>query len=111
MLGFLTSIHPILLAFPHPAPGLIKARDLRKHINKRVKIRGWWVTSRTIPTIKDELMQFITFEDETDIFETVLFPDIYRRFSKKIGIKEACLLTGRVIEEFGAVVLEVKKII
>ncbi|MGA1826146.1 MAG: DNA polymerase III subunit alpha [bacterium] len=110
MLGFLTSIHPILLAFPQPDQGCVKARDLRKHIKKTVTIRGWWVTSRTIPTIKDELMQFITFEDETDIFETVLFPDIYRTVSKKIGMKEACLLTGRVMEEFGAVVLEVKAI-
>ena len=73
MLGFLTSIHPITLAFPNPDSPLVKACDMRKHINEVVKIRGWWVTSRTVPTVKGDMMQFITFEDETDLFETVLF--------------------------------------
>jgi len=106
----LTSVHPITLAFPHPDLTLIKAYDLRKHINKVVKIRGWWVTSRTVPTIKGDIMEFITFEDETDIFETVLFPDVYVRYSKMFSDRMAFLLTGKVVEDFGAVVLEVKKI-
>ena len=110
MLGFLTSVHPITLAFPHSDQTLIKACDLRRHINKVVKIRGWWVTSRTVPTIKGDIMQFITFEDETDIFETVLFPNMYARYSKLFGDRMAFLLTGKVMEDFGAVVLEVKTI-
>jgi len=110
MLGFLTSIHPISLAFFHADPNLIKAYDLRRHINKVVKVRGWWVTSRTVPTTKGDIMQFITFEDETDIFETVLFTDIYARYSKIFGDRMAFLFTGKVVENFGAIILEVKKI-
>ena len=109
-IGFLTSSHPITLAFPHSPQGIIKACDLRKHINKIVKICGWWVTSKTVPTIKGDPMQFITFEDETDIFETILFPDAYLKFSRMLGTKPAFLITGKVIEEFGAIMLEVKRI-
>ena len=55
-------------------------------------------------------MQFVTFEDETDIFETILFPDAYLKFSRMLETKPAFLITGKVIEEFGAIMLEVKRI-
>ena len=110
MLGFLTSTHPITLAFPQSAAGSIKACQLKDHIKRMVRIHGWWVTSRTVPTTRGDTMQFITFEDEADIFETVLFPDVYRTYSKIMGLKAAFLITGKVVEDFGAVMLEVKKI-
>jgi error-prone DNA polymerase len=56
-------------------------------------------------------MQFVTFEDETSLFETVLFPAVYSRFYHMPGSDRAAFhLTGKVVEEFGAITLEVKKI-
>lgn len=110
MLGFLTSVHPLTLISPQrTAKGLIKACQLKSHLHQLVSIYGWWVTSRTVPTVKSEIMQFITFEDETDIFETVVFPDVYGQVLRLAGKSLAFQILGRVVEEFGAVILELRK--
>ena len=55
-------------------------------------------------------MQFVTFEDETGICETVLFPEPYSKFIRFLMIKEAFFITGKVMEEFGAVSVEVIRV-
>jgi len=54
-------------------------------------------------------MQFLTFEDETGLIETVFFPDVYRRFSQSIDWGRPYLLDGLVEENFGAVTLTVER--
>ena len=55
-------------------------------------------------------MEFVTFEDETGIFETVFFPDVYRRYSSLLAWQTAFLVEGRVTEEFDVAVVEVSAI-
>jgi error-prone DNA polymerase len=110
MLGFLSSAHPITLVQRRAAPGVVKINAIARHIGRVVRFWGWCVTSRTVATKYGESMQFITFEDETGIGETVLFPDTYQRFVRQLGRQEAFLVTGKVMEEFGAVTVEVRAV-
>jgi DNA polymerase-3 subunit alpha/error-prone DNA polymerase len=109
-LGFLTSVHPITLAPRDPGRRCVKVRDLRAHIHGQVTVFGWCITSKTVPTKEGESMQFITFEDETGVVETVMFPEAYRQFARYVSWQAAFYISGRVFEEYGAVQLEVRNI-
>ena len=61
----------------------ILAKDLGKHVGRTVRLVGFLVTLKEAVTIKGDPMEFVSFEDETDIFETVFFPETYRRFSPR----------------------------
>ncbi len=52
-------------------------------------------------------MEFITFEDETALMETVFFPQTYRRFCHLLRSNRPYLLEGLVEEDYGAVTLTV----
>jgi DNA polymerase-3 subunit alpha/error-prone DNA polymerase len=55
-------------------------------------------------------MSFLTFEDETAIYETVIFPPVYERYGKLLFDQQPLLVSGRVASEWGAVSLEVEKV-
>jgi error-prone DNA polymerase len=47
-------------------------------------------------------MEFVSFEDQTAIFETVFFPQAFQRFCQGVGMGRAYLLYGRVESDYGA---------
>jgi DNA polymerase-3 subunit alpha/error-prone DNA polymerase len=55
-------------------------------------------------------MSFLTFEDETALYETVIFPKVYDRYSRLLFDQAPLLVYGRACEDNGAVSVEVKKI-
>jgi error-prone DNA polymerase len=86
---------------------VIPARDLERYTGRTVKVAGILVTAKTVLTKNAELMQFVSFEDETAIFETVLFPRVYKRNVLKLSNQQPYVLTGRVDAEFGVISLNV----
>ena len=64
-------------------------------------------------TLKDEPMEFATFDDGHGLVETVLFPAVYRARAHVLFDQGPFLLRGKIEEEFGAVtltVLDVKRV-
>ena len=55
-------------------------------------------------------MEFVSFEDETAIFETTFFPKAYQRFCQILDMNRAYLLTGRVQEQYGTVSVNVEDV-
>lgn len=110
-LGFLLSAHPIE---PYERAmrgrGVIPARDLDRHVGRRVRVLGWHVTSKLIETGKHEPMEFRGFEDTTALFDVTLFPEAYRRFCHLLTTDRPFLLTGKVEEEFGVSSLVVEHV-
>ena len=110
-LGFLLSAHPIE---PYERAmrgrGVIPARDLDRHVGRRVRVLGWHVTSKLIETGKHEPMEFRGFEDTTALFDATLFPDAYRTFCHLLTTDRPFLLTGKVEEEFGVSSLVVEHV-
>lgn len=110
-LGFLLSAHPIE---PYERAmrgrGVIPARDLERHVGRRVRVLGWHVTSKLIETGKHEPMEFRGFEDTTALFDATLFPDAYRKFCHLLATDRPFLLTGKVEEDFGVCSLVVERV-
>jgi error-prone DNA polymerase len=109
--GFIVSIHPM----EHyrrriNKRDVIYAKDLTGFIGKRVKTAGIMITAKTVLTKDERLMQFISFEDETAIYETVFFPEVYKKFSRLLLSQRPYILSGKVDEEFGVISLNVNGI-
>ncbi len=107
-LGFLADCHPLTLLTGHPLlRGSIKADNLPVYIGKKVKLAGWLISGKTVSTRHGEAMEFITFEDETALVETIFFPQTYRRYCHLLRSNRPYLLEGLAEEDYGAVTLTV----
>ena len=108
LFGFIASIHPMDYYRKFiDDQGVLPAVELGQHTGRTVKVAGILVTTKTVMTKKDELMQFISFEDETAIFETVFFPRVFKKNALRLWNQAPYILTGRVDSEFGVISLNV----
>jgi len=110
-LGFLCDRHPMTL-FDDAVTrsGSIPAKDIRRHVGRRVRVAGWLITGKKVRTKRGDTMEFLTFEDDTDLVETTFFPDTYERFCHLLDWGRPYLLSGLVEENWGAVTLTVEKV-
>jgi error-prone DNA polymerase len=109
--GFPVSIHPMEHWRKKVRDGrVILGKDVGKHVGETVRVAGILITAKTVLTKRNDLMQFISFEDETAIFETVFFPKTYSRFSRSLENQRPYVLTGRVDSEFGVASLNVREV-
>ena len=83
-------------------------RELPEKIGRPVHIYGYVVTTKDSQTKSKELMQFGSFLDrEGQVFDTVHFPAVARRFPfRGRGFYE---IRGTVTEDFGVMVVEVTR--
>ncbi len=111
VLGFLISRHPLSLyegILRHLT--YVRACDLKKYIGREVPVIGWLITGKVVHTKNSEPMEFISFEDTTAIYETVFFPEVYRKFCRMLSNVRPYMLRGSVEEDYGAISLTVKHI-
>jgi len=52
-------------------------------------------------------MEFVSFEDETGLYDATLFPNVYRRTCHLLETNQAYVVQGIVEEHFAAVTLTV----
>jgi len=111
ILGFLISRHPLTL-YKDRLKNLnyVLAKDLPLFAGKNITTIGWLVTRKMTRTKKDQMMEFISFEDTTAIYETVFFPKAYTKFCYMLSHSRPYILKGKVEEEFGAVTLNVSQV-
>ncbi len=107
-LGFVTDTHPMRLH----EDDLVRFRlcpstELPRHVGKYVLMAGMLTTAKPVHTIKDEPMEFATFDDGHGLIETVLFPRVYRERGHVLFDQGPFLFRGKVEEEFGAVTVTV----
>jgi error-prone DNA polymerase len=107
-LGFTTDVHPMRLH----ADDLRRFRvcpstELHRHVGEHVLAAGMLTTAKPVHTLKDEPMEFATFDDGDGLIETVLFPDVYRDRGHVLFDQGPFIFRGKVEEEFGAVTLTV----
>jgi DNA polymerase III alpha subunit len=88
----------------------VKACDLHRHVGQHVTTIGWLVTGKTVQTKDGDPMKFVSFEDTTGIYETVLFPKVYNQFCHMLNEMRPYLLKGKVEQDFTAVTLTVSGI-
>ena len=77
------------------APAIF-ADALARHAGRRVTIVGFLTTTKRVRTKHAEPMMFLTLEDETDIYDVVLFPRIYQRCGGRLTDRGPYVVTGRI---------------
>ncbi len=75
-------------------PSVIKAADKDKHRGRKVKMIGWYMTSKRIRTKKGDIMKFLSLEDMTGTFEAVIFPKVYSRCAEQTMSMGPYLIEG-----------------
>ena len=68
------------------------------------------VTEKVVSTKKGEPMEFVTFEDQTSLYDATLFPDTYRQYCHLLASNQAYLVTGVVEEHFATVTVTVTQL-
>jgi error-prone DNA polymerase len=107
-LGFVTDTHPMRLHEDDLARfRLCPSTELPRHVGKYVLMAGMLTTAKPVHTVKDEPMEFATFDDGHGLIETVLFPQVYRDRGHVLFDQGPFLFRGKVEEEFGAVTVTV----
>ncbi|MGH7557886.1 MAG: hypothetical protein ACREMD_08980 [Gemmatimonadota bacterium] len=66
------------------APAIVAA-DLARHRGQRVTLVGYLTTTKRVRTKHAEPMMFLTLEDETALYDVVLFPRAYQRYGAWLG--------------------------
>jgi len=108
-LGCVVSVHPLELFERHfEGIRLTKATDLQRHVGRRIKLAGWQVTRKRLRTKHGDPMCFVTYEDTSGLYETVIFPREYNRLAPIISASGPFLVIGEVAEELGALTLTVQ---
>ena len=88
----------------------IRSPDIPRYKGQKVWIAGILVTGKEVATKKSEPMIFVSFEDEDAVFETVLFPDSFRRHYPLLDDGWAFLVFGRIEEDLGALAISVESL-
>ena len=76
-------------------------------MGRHVLVAGMLTTAKPVHTLKDEPMEFATFDDGHGLIETVLFPDVYRERGHVLFDQGPFIFRGKVEEDFGAITLTV----
>jgi len=82
-------------------------RHLNQYIGQHVTLAGWLVTEKMAETKHGEPMEFLTFEDQTAMYDATLFPDAYRRYCHLLSAEKGYIVRGVVEESFGTVTLTI----
>lgn len=108
VLGFLCDRHPLsLFRGATVLRNTIRSGDLPSRVGKQVAMAAWPVCHKTVHARNGKRMGFFTFEDETGLIETVLFPDVYERCIHRLAADGPVILSGTPENPWGAVVLHV----
>ena len=75
---------------------IIKAAEMKNNHGRKVRMFGWYMTSKRISTKKGEVMKFLSLEDLTGTFEAILFPNVYARVAEKTLSMGPYVVEGRV---------------
>ncbi len=102
LFGYMISQHPLqFFDAAVTAKDIIKSADMFKYHNRKIKMIGWYMTSKRIKTSKGDIMKFLSLEDLTGTFEAVIFPKAYSQFAELTMSMGPYVIEGKVDAESG----------
>ncbi len=107
--GFPISEHPLTPWLSLFAGKIKKARDIPQYVSKTIQLAGVLITTKITATHKREPMEFLTLEDETDIYECVMFPDAFARYGDLLNWEKLLIIRGKVEVSFGVYTITIEK--
>jgi len=112
-LGFLRNRHPLALWKDEvmAVKYRVKASRIAEYVGQNVKMIGWPVAQKEVWTKDGLAMNFLSLEDETGLYETVIFPQVYEKYAKLLFDQQPLLVYGRVTNDEGAVSVEINRLL
>ncbi len=107
--GCPVSEQPLTLLLPLYKGKIKKAKDIPKYAGKTIQLAGVLIATKVTSTWKQEPMEFITLEDETNIYECVMFPDTFAEYGDLLNWEKLFIIRGRVEESFGVYTITIEK--
>ena len=110
-MGFTTTCHPVQLARENLcARGVFSTSTLLQFENgTKVKVAGEAVVKQKPPTAKG--IVFLSLEDEEGIVNTVLMPQIFKKYRRLVLDKTFLLVEGTIERRYGAINVMVDKVL
>ena len=108
--GFPISTHPLAKYRPMLSHKIKYAKDIKNNIGQSIYLLGIYITSKKSKTRKSEPMEFLTLEDESDIYECVLFPNVFEECGDLLHWETLFIIRGRVEESYGVCSVTIEKI-
>jgi DNA polymerase III alpha subunit len=108
--GFPVSQHPLQKYLSILDGHAKKAKDIPKYEGKTIDLAGVLITRKLTSTRKQEPMEFVTFEDETDIYECVMFPDSFKEYADLLNWETLFIVRGKVESSFGVFTITIEKL-
>jgi error-prone DNA polymerase len=109
--GFPISEHPLLNYLPYLGTHIKKAKDIHLCKGKTIALAGIAITLKITATRNGQPMEFVTFEDETDLYECVMFPETYKTFGDLLNWETLFLIQGKVEEAYSVYTVTIEKLI
>jgi error-prone DNA polymerase len=109
--GFPISEHPLLNYLPYLGTHIKKAKDIHLYKGKTIALVGIAITRKITATRNRQPMEFVTFEDETDLYECVMFPEAYETFGDLLNWETLFLIQGKVEETYSVYTVTIEKLI
>ena len=85
------------------------AKDIPHYFGQSIYLIGVYITRKESVTHQSEPMEFLTLEDETDIYECVLFPDVFKECGDLLHWETLFIIRGTVEESFGVYSVTIEK--
>jgi DNA polymerase III alpha subunit len=108
--GFPVSQHPLQKYLSTLNGHVKKAKDIPAYEGQTIDLAGVLITRKLTSTKKSEPMEFVTFEDETDIYECVMFPDAFREYADLLNWETLFIVRGKVEAAFGVHTVTIGKL-
>ncbi len=107
--GYPLSVHPVARYRPMLSRRIKYAWDISKFIGQSIYLIGVYITRKEAATRKSAPMEFLTLEDETEIYECVLFPEVFQEFGDILHWETLFIIRGTVEESFGVYSVTIEK--
>ena len=108
--GFPITRHPLDPYRSLMSPRIQLAKNIPCHVGRVIYLAGVYITRKVSVTRKHEPMEFLTLEDESDIYECVLFPGAFKEYADLLHWETLFILRGKVEEAFGVYTVTIEKI-
>lgn len=105
---YMVSKHPLEFFTEWNAKlSVISSDQMEKYSGKKVKMIGWYMSSKRIRTKKGDIMKFLSLEDLSGTFEAVIFPKVYSVVAEKTLSMGPYIIEGRINgENFNNIIVE-----
>jgi len=95
ILGVSVLAHPMdLVAEQVKKAGALTTVEAMEKMGQQVTVAGVRMSSHRHRNSKGERMAFLTLEDLEGMLETIVLPDVYRRYKEGVFSSQPMLLTG-----------------